>query len=209
MSHDIPPHDTPAYPTDCEVLAGYRYRADARRLPSSLPEPLRARAAAIRLVLFDVDGVLSDGSIIYTESGGEAKSFCTQDGLGINLLHRAAIRTGLITARRSDIVRRRAEELGMEYLLQGVEKKLDAFRDILQRSGCKPFEVCYMGDDWIDLPLLTRVGLAACPANAVPEVRSACHVQTTRQGGSGAVRELCDLIITAKGIKETLLQQFS
>lgn len=203
-----PQDDVVPYPTDCDILSGYRQRNETLRQQQELPEPLRDRAAAVSLVLFDVDGVLTDGSLIYSESGVESKTFHTQDGLGIKLLHLAGIETGLITARSSDMVTRRAAELAVTYAYQRVERKLDAFKEILQRSGRKPFQVCYMGDDWIDLGLLRRVGLAACPANAVPEVQAACHFIAQRTGGHGAVRQLCDLIITAKGQHEALLQRF-
>lgn len=205
-----PPPGPHGYPSDCEILASYRRRADERshRQDEALSGPLRDRAAAILLLLLDVDGVLTNGSLLYTETGNEAKSFNTQDGLGVKLLFRAGVEVGLITARHSEIVRRRAEELGMQYVYQGVDRKLDAFKEILRRAGRKPFEVCYMGDDWIDLALLTRVGLAACPANGVAEVQAVCHFVTQRGGGQGAVREVCDLIIKAKGVRETLLQQY-
>lgn len=167
-----------------------------------------ARAEPIRLLLLDVDGVLTDGTLIYSESGGESKGFNTQDGLGIKLLQQAQVGTGIITARTSKLVARRAEELKMEHIHQGAKNKLEKLKAILHDTGLKPFEVCYMGDDLIDLGLLTRVGLAACPANAVDEVKHACHFIASRSGGSGAVRETCDLIIRAKGLQERLMQQF-
>jgi len=211
MTNDpCPPPGDPPYPTDCELLAGYRQRARQRssRQHQILDEVLRSRAAAVSLFLLDVDGVLTDGSLIYTESGAEAKAFNTQDGLGLKLLQQAGVQTGLITARQSTIVQRRAEELTVDHIYQGVDHKASAFREIMRRSGRKPAEVCYMGDDWIDLAVLSRVGLAACPANAVPEVQDACHYVTSRSGGHGAVREVCDLIITAKGRQQSLLQRY-
>jgi 3-deoxy-D-manno-octulosonate 8-phosphate phosphatase (KDO 8-P phosphatase) len=204
-----PPEDT-FYPSDCEVLAGYRQRArqrSSRRHPV-LDDVLRSRAAAVTLLLLDVDGVLTDGSLIYSETGTEGKAFNTQDGLGLKLVQRAGVETGLITARQSTIVRRRAEELALDHIYQGVDHKSAAFREILRRSGRKPAEVCYMGDDWVDLAVLSRVGLAACPANAVPEVQNACHYVASRSGGHGAVREVCDLLITAKGLHQSLLQSY-
>ncbi len=200
-----PPGDT-FYPSDCEVLAGYRQRS-SRRQPV-LDDVLRSRAAAVTLLLLDVDGVLTDGSLIYSETGTETKAFNTQDGLGLKLVQRAGVETGLITARQSAIVRRRAEELALNHTYQGVGRKSAAFKEILRRSGRKPAEVCYMGDDWIDLAVLSRVGLAACPANAVPEVQNACHYVASRSGGHGAVREVCDLLITAKGLHQSLLQSY-
>lgn len=209
-SDPCPPPGDPLYPSDCEVLAGYRQRAEqrARGRQRIVDDVLRGRATAITLLLLDVDGVLTDGSLIYSETGTEAKAFNTQDGLGLKVLQRAGIETGLISARRSTIVQRRAEELTLDHIYQGVEHKSAAFREILARSGRKPAEVCYMGDDWIDLAVLTRVGLAACPANAVPEVQDVCHYVASHSGGHGAVREVCDLLITAKGLHQSLLQSY-
>ena len=198
-----------AYPSDCEILEGYRERSRERnRLPSDEQQVLFAKAEPIRLLLLDVDGVLTDGSLLYSEKGVESKAFNTQDGLGIRLVQQAGVATGIITARSSALVKRRAEELDMAYIRQGAKNKLGEFKTLLDQTGLKPFQVCYMGDDLIDLGLLTRVGLAVCPANAVEEVRQACHLVTRRPGGSGAVRQACDLIIRAKGLHEKLMQQF-
>lgn len=198
-----------AHPSDCEILEGYRTRARLRSQPPSEEERLLlAKAEPVRLLLLDVDGVLTDGSLIYSERGVESKTFNTQDGLGIRLVQQAGVETGIITARTSDLVKQRAEELDMTYIRQGAKNKLEAFKTILEQADLRPFQVCYMGDDLIDLGLLTRVGLAACPANAVAEVRQACHLTSCRGGGGGAVREVCDLIIRAKGLHEKLMQQF-
>jgi len=198
-----------AHPSDCEILEGYRTRSRERNQPPTEEEKLLfAKAEPVRLLLLDVDGVLTDGSLIYSEQGVESKTFNTQDGLGIKLVQQAGVATGIITARSSGLVRQRAEELGMTYIHQGAKNKLDAFKTILGQAGLKPFQVCYMGDDLIDLGLLTRVGLAACPANAVFEVQQVCHLMSRRPGGSGAVREICDLIVRAKGLHEKLMQQF-
>lgn len=197
------------HPSDCEILEGYRSRSRERNQPLSEEEKLLfAKAEPVRLLLLDVDGVLTDGSLIYSEQGIESKMFNTQDGLGIKLVQQAGVATGIITARSSELVRQRAEELGMDYIHQGAKNKLEAFRTILEQAGLKPFQVCYMGDDLIDLGLLTRVGLSACPENAVSEVQQACHLLSRRKGGNGAVREVCDLIIRAKGLHEKLMQQF-
>jgi 3-deoxy-D-manno-octulosonate 8-phosphate phosphatase (KDO 8-P phosphatase) len=197
------------HPSDCEILEGYRSRARLRNQPPSEEEQLLfAKAEPVLLLLLDVDGVLTDGSLIYSEQGVESKTFNTQDGLGLRLVQQAGVATGIITARTSDLVKQRAEELDLTYICQGAKNKFEAFKAILEQADLKPFQVCYMGDDLIDLGLLTRVGLAACPANAVPEVRQACHLISCRQGGSGAVREICDVIIRAKGLHEKLLQQF-
>jgi len=212
MSDHCPP-TTPqggTHPSDCEILEAYRSRARDRAAEADSAEMrvALARAEPIRLLLLDVDGVLTDGSLIYSENGVESKSFNTQDGLGIRLVQQAGVHVGLITARKSALVQKRAEELGLKYILQGIANKLEAFKDIIRQSGLKPYEVCYIGDDWIDLALLSRVGLAACPQNSVPEVMSSCHFVASRSGGQGAVRQVCDLVLRAKGIHEKLMQQF-
>lgn len=197
------------HPSDCEILEGYRRRSREKNRPLSEEERvLFAKAEPISLLLLDVDGVLTDGRLYYSDEGVESKGFNTQDGLGIRLLQRAKVMTGIITARTSQLVAKRAEELDMDHIRQGARNKLEEFKSILNETGLKPYQVCYMGDDLIDLGLLTRVGLAACPANAVEEVKEACHFIARRTGGAGAVRETCDLIIRAKGLHDTLLLQF-
>lgn len=210
MTDHCPPGEENCHPSDCQILENYRSRSrDRKELEKKEANSvLYAKAAPITLLLLDIDGVLTDGSLIYTENGIEGKAFNTQDGLGIKLVQKAGVDVGLITARTSELVLRRAKELGMTHICQGVDSKITAYTDILKRSGRKPYQVCFMGDDWIDLPLLTRVGLAACPANAVPEVKDACHLITERSGGHGAVRETCRLILQAKGVLDSLLQQF-
>jgi 3-deoxy-D-manno-octulosonate 8-phosphate phosphatase (KDO 8-P phosphatase) len=211
MTDPCSPTNPEGYPSDCEVTEGYRTmarsRAEARELQAEWKSAL-PKAAAVRLLLLDVDGVLTDGSIIYSQDGGESKAFNTQDGFGIRLLGEAGINVGVITARSSESVNRRAQDLKMKYIFQGVSNKLTAFKEILGKSGLKPFEVAYMGDDWLDLVLLTRVGFAAAPANAVAEVQSVVHYVTRIPGGSGAVREICDLLLDAKSMKQQLLQSY-
>lgn len=167
-----------------------------------------ARASRIKLLLLDVDGVLTDGSIIYTAEDVEIKAFHIQDGLGLKLLQKAGIEAGLITARQSEMVRRRASELSLAHLYQGVENKLETYQRLLASNGYLPEEIAYMGDDWLDLPLMTRVGLAATVADAVPEVKQAAHFVTTRGGGRGAVREVCNLLLDAQGKRRELLAPF-
>ena len=199
-----------SHPSDCEILEGYRTRVRERmqEKPSDEERLLLAKAEPIRLLLLDVDGVLTDGSLLYTEDGIEAKAFNTQDGLGIRLVQRCKIDVGIITARNSNLVQRRAEELTMKYISQGGGNKYETFKTIISQAGLKPYQVCYMGDDWMDLGLLSRVGLAACPANAVSEVKEICHMVTDRSGGFGAVRQVCDLLVRAKGVQDSLLQEF-
>lgn len=209
MNNQCPP-DNESYPSDCQILAGYRARSKERASHNDSAEMrlLLSKAEPIRLLLLDVDGVLTDGSLIYTEDGVEGKAFNTQDGFGLSLLQKAGVDVGFITARSSKLVSRRASELGVKYIFQGIGNKLDSYKEIIRQSQLKPYQLCYMGDDWIDLAVLSRVGLAACPANSVPEVRDICHFVTNRSGGSGAVREVCDLIVLAQGAHDNLLQQY-
>jgi 3-deoxy-D-manno-octulosonate 8-phosphate phosphatase (KDO 8-P phosphatase) len=204
------PEDGDHYPSDCEILEGYRQRSREKMArPSTSEEKLvLAKAEPVLLLLLDVDGVLTDGSLVYSENGVESKTFNTQDGLGIWLVQKGGVDVGIITARTSPMVQKRGEELGMKYICQGAKNKLGAFKDILDQSAVKPYQVCYMGDDLIDLSLLTRVGLAACPANAVAEVKEISHFVADRTGGNGAVRQTCELILRAKGRYEELVQQF-
>lgn len=167
-----------------------------------------AKAAPIKLLLLDVDGVLTDGNLLYTGETGESKSFNTQDGFGLRLLREAGIEVGIITARKSAVVARRATELQMNYIYQGMGNKNDAFKKIMRASGLKPFEIAYMGDDWLDLVLLQQVGFAIAPANGVREVREVAHFITERVGGAGAVRDACDLILEAKNKVSGLLQKY-
>ncbi len=164
---------------------------------------LKRRAARIRLLLMDVDGVLTDGHI-YLQSlpdgtTAEMKVFHSQDGAGLKLAGLAGLRTGLITGRDSAAVTRRAQEAGMDFVYQGQAEKLSAYDEILRRAGLKDEEVAYVGDDLPDLPVLARVGLGVAVVNAVPEVKNAAHYITTRAGGSGAVREVIELVLRAQG----------
>lgn len=204
------PNSPGGYPSDCEILDGYRTRA--RERDSRMNDPHRRRALAkakeIKLLLLDVDGVLTDGNLLYSGSGEESKAFNTQDGFGLRLLREAAIEVGVITARQSEVVARRAGELKMRYIYQGVPNKNEAFKEIMKVSGLKPYEIAYMGDDWLDLVLLQQVGLAIVPANGVAEVKEIAHFITDRSGGAGAVRDACDLIIESKNLLMELLQKY-
>ena len=142
-------------------------------------DALAERCRNLKLILSDVDGVLTDGTVLLLPDGREAKSFHIRDGLGIVLAHRAGLRTGLLSGRRSEAVARRASELGMAILFQGIEDKGAAFREILAGEKLEPHEVAYMGDDVSDLPVLVEAGLSAAPADAPIEVRSAAFMITT------------------------------
>ncbi len=199
------------YPSDCEVTQGLRERSESRNNVGQRSYAWRAnleRAAGIKLLLLDVDGVLTDSSIIYLPDGVETKAFSTKDGLGIRLLQKAGVEVGIITARRSEVVQRRAENLGITLLYQGAGAKREVYEKIIADLGLTPEQVAYMGDDWLDLPVMTRVGLAAAVADAVLEVCQIAHYVTSSPGGRGAVREVCDLIIEAHGKRDELLAQY-
>lgn len=160
---------------------------------------MQERLAKIRLLLLDVDGIMTDGRIVYDNNGIETKSFDVKDGHGLKLLQRAGIRIGIITGRQSEVVAFRARELAIDILYQGVKDKLVPYREILDNLGLGEEEVAYMGDDVVDLPILRRVGFAATVADAVPEVPPLVHYVTEKKGGRGAVREVCDLILKEGG----------
>lgn len=174
---------------------------------SGVPATLAERAARIRLVLLDVDGVLSDGRIVLGEHE-ELKRFHARDGFGITLLRAAGLEVGILTGRRSGAVTRRAVELHLDHLIQGRPDKLVAFSELCADRGFGPDEVCYMGDDWLDLPLLERVGLSAAPGDGSPEVAGRVHLVTQAAGGCGAVRELAETLLRARGQYDTLLETY-
>jgi 3-deoxy-D-manno-octulosonate 8-phosphate phosphatase (KDO 8-P phosphatase) len=153
----------------------------------------------IKLLLLDVDGVMTDGRIIYDSDGGETKAFDVKDGHGLKLVQRAGIQVGIITGRQSTIVDRRAAELGIELVYQGAKDKQLPFREILQKLALEPGEVAYAGDDIVDLPVMRQVGFAATVADAMDEVKAAAHMVTRRAGGRGAVREICDHLLKESG----------
>jgi 3-deoxy-D-manno-octulosonate 8-phosphate phosphatase (KDO 8-P phosphatase) len=162
------------------------------------------RLKKIKLLLLDVDGVLTDGRIIYDANGLETKFFNVKDGHGIKLLQKAGIEVGIISARRSEVVKVRAAELGITHLHQRSLDKLVPYREVLDATGLSDEEVAYIGDDIQDLPLLRRVGFAAAPADAVPDVLPHVHFVTRNRGGWGAVREVCDLLLRGQGVWETV-----
>ncbi len=162
-------------------------------------DALAARCAALRLILSDVDGVMTDGTVLLLPDGGEAKAFHVRDGLAIVLAHRAGLRTGLISGRSSEAVARRAAELGMAVVRQGVADKGAALRAILAAEGLSAREVAYVGDDLNDLPVVAEVGLSAAPADAPFDVRSQVHMILDARGGQGCLREFIEAILRARG----------
>jgi 3-deoxy-D-manno-octulosonate 8-phosphate phosphatase (KDO 8-P phosphatase) len=160
---------------------------------------LRERCAAVELLVADVDGVLTDGGIVYGEPAVELKHFHVRDGSGLVLWHLAGKRTALVTGRSSPLVDRRARELGIGLVVQGASDKLAALEGLLSQTGLPAAAVCYVGDDLPDLPPLGRCGLAAAVADACAEVRAAAHYITRMAGGRGAVREVIELILRCQG----------
>jgi len=154
----------------------------------------------IRLLLLDVDGVMTDGGIIYDASGLETKRFNVKDGHGIKMLQRHGVDVGIITGRTSIVVDNRARELGISLVYQGALKKLESYEDIKIKTGLEDYQIAYMGDDVIDVPVLRRVGFSAAPLDGLFEVRAVVDYVTLCGGGCGAVREVCDHILKARGV---------
>lgn len=171
-------------------------------------QSLLTKAKNVKLLVMDVDGVLSDGKIIYDANTVETKSFNVQDGFGIQRIHQAGIQTAIITGRTSDIVTYRAKELKITHLVQGREDKLTALNELLANIGISLAECAYIGDDWPDIKALQSVGFAVAVANANGEVIKWVDMVTTRSGGEGAVRELCDLILKATGRYDDILASY-
>lgn len=169
---------------------------------------LDERCQPIELILSDVDGVLTDGSVVFNNQGVEIKQFHIRDGSGIKLWQRAGCRFGVITGRSSHIVEIRCAELGIEIVRQGMEEKLGIARDIIAELGLRAEQVCYIGDDLPDLPVLRHVGLAIAVADACPEVRQAAHYVTTAPGGRGAVREAIEWILKSQRRWDDLIQRY-
>lgn len=165
-------------------------------------------AARIKLMVFDVDGVMTDGRIIYNDDGVEEKNFNVRDGHGMKLLMDGGVGCAIITARSSKVVEIRARNLGIEKVFQGVSNKVDAFEKILIDEGLTALDVGYMGDDLVDLPVLRRVGFSAAPADAVAEVVERVDYVSPLPGGAGAVRDVCEEILKAKGLWTSLMERY-
>lgn len=176
---------------------------------ADFPADIRERASRIRLACFDVDGTLTDGRLPYAAGGGEDKAFHVHDGLGLKLLGEHGIVVALVTARRSPLVDRRAAELGIAEVHQGVADKRVALDGLCARLGIAPSQASFMGDDLPDLPAMGVCGLAVAPANAHPWVRERVHWRTQHPGGQGAARELADLLLGAQGHAEAILARFT
>lgn len=169
---------------------------------------VRERASHIKALVLDVDGILSDGFLSFTNSGEEIKSFDIRDGLGMKLVQRAGIKVAVITGRSSTIVNNRMQSLGVDLVIQGREDKGIALREVCQTLQILPEECAYMGDDWPDLGAMQIAGLAITVPNAHEEVRKRANLITQACGGRGAVREFCDVLLQAKGVYNELLEEF-
>jgi 3-deoxy-D-manno-octulosonate 8-phosphate phosphatase (KDO 8-P phosphatase) len=167
-----------------------------------------ARAARVRLMIFDVDGILTDGGLHFGPEGEIIKRFNVLDGHGIKLLQQSGVTVAIISARQSPIVARRAEDLGITEVRQGVRDKRLAFEELLAQNGLDASACGFAGDDVIDLPVLTRVGFAASVPNGHPEVQARVHYITQAYGGHGAARELCDFVLRAQGNYEAALAAY-
>ncbi len=177
-------------------------------LPTDYPKDILDRAAKVKLAIFDVDGVLTDGKLWYAADGSELKAFCSLDGAGMKRLMANDVEIGVITARRSHVVSVRTAELGIVHVYQGQDQKLDCYEHLISALKLTPDQVCYTGDDIVDLPVMLRVGLSVAPANAHPSVRDRAHWRTRLRGGEGAAREVCDLLLAAQGKAEAELARY-
>ncbi|MCW5212595.1 HAD hydrolase family protein [Desulfobulbus sp. TB] len=207
------PGTNPPY-SDCALTEFLRERAMQRKeqtlhIPrSNAWQAAMMQAKKVEVLLLDVDGVLTDGTLFYAGASEEVKAFNTLDGFGLRLLHEAGIAVGLITARNSEAVSRRAKELKLDYVITGCRNKRDAYRILLAEQGWQPEQTAYMGDDWLDFPVLIQVGCSFAPANAVAEVCCQVDYVTEKSGGHGAVREVAELILEAKGLLAGLLSRY-
>lgn len=169
---------------------------------------IRDKAKKIKLLILDVDGVLTDGKIVLDETGKQLKFFDVQDGLGVVLLKRAGINTIIISARHSRTVTFRAKDMKIFKAYQNCEDKLKTYLKVLKQMKLKSSQVCFVGDELIDIPVLKRVGLSVAVANAAPEVKKVSHYVTKRQGGSGAVREVIEIILKSQSKWDKVIAKY-
>jgi 3-deoxy-D-manno-octulosonate 8-phosphate phosphatase (KDO 8-P phosphatase) len=171
-------------------------------------QEIRRRAAAIKLVLLDVDGVLTDGKLYLGKDGAEMRAFYVRDGLAIRLGQSVGMEFGILSGRDSPLVDQRAAELKIKHVHQGVHAKGQRFDRIASDTGLKPDEICFVGDDLIDVPAMRRAGLAATPADGCEETRQYAHYVCKNRGGQGAVREVIDLILRSSGRWDSAMERF-
>lgn len=167
-----------------------------------------AKAARTKLLIFDVDGVLTDGSLFLGDDGQEYKAFNSRDGHGIKMLLRHGVEIAIITGRTSRVVEHRVANLGIKHVYQGAHDKLACFNDLLAKLGISADETAYVGDDVVDLPVMTKVGLAIAVQDAHPFVKQHAHWQTPSCGGRGAGRDVCELLIEARGQLKAELESY-
>lgn len=172
-------------------------------------EQVYAKAASVRLIIFDVDGVLTDGSLFYGDDGQEYKAFNSLDGHGIKMLRHTGVQSAIITGRTSQVVLHRARNLNISRIFQGADDKLLSYRTLLEETGLRPEQTAYMGDDIVDLPVLRRCGLAITVPGAPELVQSQAHYVTRAAAGRGAAREACELIMRAQGTWEAQLALYN
>jgi 3-deoxy-D-manno-octulosonate 8-phosphate phosphatase (KDO 8-P phosphatase) len=171
-------------------------------------QDIEAKAQEIKLVIFDVDGVLTDGSLYFGDDGQEYKSFNSRDGHGMKMLQFSGIEIGIITGRTSDVVRHRMQNLGVEHVYQGKQEKLPAFEELKAKLGLQENQIAYVGDDVVDLPIMRRVGLAIAVNDAHALVKQHAHWLTPSPGGRGAAREVCEMIMEAQGTLKPALDYY-
>ncbi len=177
-------------------------------LPYAVPDAIMARAAKIKLVLFDVDGVLTDGALFFGDDGQEYKAFNSRDGLGMRLLQNTGVEIGIITGRTSQVVEHRARNLGLTHVFQGCQEKLVTYHELTERLGLAPEVIAFCGDDVVDLPIMLKVGLAVAPQDAHYLAKRHAHWVTPSGGGRGAARELCELLMAAQGTYRAQFERF-
>ncbi len=177
-------------------------------MPLLKRKDLIAAASNIQMLILDVDGILTDGRIVYTSAGEQVQAFHVHDGFGIKLLMKSGVDVVLLSARGGTALEKRANELGIEALYQGKSDKLAVYEEIKGRFGVQDQYIAFMGDDWMDLPVLKKVGLAVTVADCAEAVKDQVHYITSKKGGMGAVREVCDLILEAKGMLDRYLERF-
>ncbi len=177
-------------------------------MESAVTEALAEKIKKVKLIILDVDGVMTDGGIIYNDAGQETKRFDVRDGHGIKLAMRAGIDVALVTARESQAVLHRARNLGIELLYQGMRDKVKAFDDLLIKKALTPAEIAYIGDDLVDLPIIKRAGFSAAVPDAVPEVKERVDYVTAKPGGGGAVRETIELILKTQGKWDGIIELY-
>ncbi len=173
-----------------------------------ISDSLLQRIKRIRLLILDVDGVMTDGALVIGDDGQEYKRFFAQDGLGLTMLRSTGVEIAIITGRTSNVVKKRAEEIGVNHLYQGKRNKYEAYLELLAATGLNPEQTAFMGDDIIDLPVMTQVGLSLSVPEGHALARQHAHWLSERAGGYGAVRDACELIMTAQGTLDDQVNRF-